>query len=253
MPTMGALHAGHLSLVERAKAECDVVVVSVFVNPLQFNNTADLEKYPRSLSEDAAMLKTRGVDLLYAPEVADFYEAAPITSFDFGSVSQFLEGEKRPGHFSGVGIVVGRLFHLVEPDRAYFGSKDLQQLAVIKALVKDLAFEIGIVRCDTFREASGLAMSSRNARLSQKGLETASHLHIALKIATAGAHSGDLGNALRLAEQYLANQPGIELEYLSWVNAETMQIIRERGNSPEIAICIAAWVEGVRLIDNMIM
>lgn len=251
VPTMGALHDGHLDLVRKARAECDVVVVSIFVNPLQFNNASDLEKYPRPISEDQKLLVAEGVDLLYSPSANDFYSSPSRLTLDFGSVASGLEGAMRPGHFSGVGIVVARLFHLVSPDKAYFGAKDLQQVAVIRALVRDLDFNVEIIRCPTRREANGLAMSSRNLRLSAEGRETASHLFKALKQAS-GLEDPKAGKTIAL--HYLSQFSAIEVEYLEWVNAETMEICD--GSSPfpqETAICIAAWIEGVRLIDNIVL
>ncbi|HPI09548.1 MAG TPA: pantoate--beta-alanine ligase [Catalimonadaceae bacterium] len=251
VPTMGALHDGHLDLVRKAKTECDVVVVSIFVNPLQFNNAGDLEKYPRPISEDQKLLAAEGVDLLYSPTANDFYSSPSRLTLDFGSVASGLEGAMRPGHFSGVGIVVARLFHLVSPDKAYFGAKDLQQVAVIRALVRDLDFNVEIIRCPTRREENGLAMSSRNLRLSAEGREIASHLFKALKLASG---LEDPFGGKEKALHYLSQFSAIEVEYLEWVDAGTMEIWN--GSSPvpyETAICIAAWIEGVRLIDNIVL
>ena len=251
VPTMGALHEGHLELVRKARAECDVVVVSIFVNPLQFNNAGDLEKYPRPISEDQKLLVAEGVDLLYSPAASDFYSSPSRLTLDFGSVASGLEGTMRPGHFSGVGIVVARLFHLVSPDKAYFGAKDLQQVAVIRALVRDLDFNVEIIRCQTRREENGLAMSSRNLRLSAEGRETASHLFKALKLASGFA---DPVSGKQQALDYLSSFTGIDVEYLEWVDAETMDIWNGISTDPaEPAICIAAWIEGIRLIDNIVV
>lgn len=253
VPTMGALHAGHLSLVNEARKHCDVVVVSIFVNPLQFNNSGDLEKYPRNLESDLALLKNEPVDLVYAPEPRDFYPSTPKTSMDFGTVSAGLEGKMRPGHFSGVGIVVSRLFHLVQPHKAFFGAKDLQQLAIINAMVVDLGFEIEIFRCPTYREASGLAMSSRNSRLSKDGLISAAILYKGLAFAKNLVHQTGPKQAKIEALEYISSEKNVEVEYLEWVDASTMEIIQDDFKNKEIAICVAAWVEGVRLIDNLIV
>lgn len=251
VPTMGALHDGHLDLVRKARAECDVVVVSIFVNPLQFNNAGDLEKYPRPISEDQKLLVAEGVDLLYSPTADDFYSSPSRLTLDFGSVASGLEGAMRPGHFSGVGIVVARLFHLVSPHKAYFGAKDLQQVAVIRALVRDLDFNVEVIRCPTRREESGLAMSSRNLRLTSEGREIASHLFKALKLASG---FDDPVSGKQEAVRYLSQHAGIEVEYLEWVNAETMEVWTGSSQAPqETAICIAAWIEGVRLIDNIVL
>lgn len=253
VPTMGALHPGHISLIKEARHKCDVVVVSIFVNPLQFNNSQDLEKYPRNLESDLIKLKNESVDLVYAPDSSEFYSQLPFIKLDFGIISANLEGEKRPGHFSGVGIVVSRLFHLVEPHKAFFGAKDLQQLAVIKSLVSDLGFEIEIVRCPTFREPNGLAMSSRNERLSKKGLITASKLNQGLALAIQSLPELGMELAKKNALEFIQSDSEITVEYLEWVDPSTMNIINKRPKNKEIALCIAAWVEEVRLIDNLIV
>jgi pantoate--beta-alanine ligase len=253
VPTMGALHQGHLDLVRRARQECDRVLVSIFVNPLQFNNQEDLDRYPRQPEKDRQLLKEAGVDFLYAPEPQDFYTETARISLDFGTAGSALEGAMRPGHFSGVGVVLSRLFHLVQPDRAYFGAKDLQQVAVVKTLVRDLEFPVEIVRCPTRREESGLAMSSRNQRLSAEGKSIASAIYKAL---CSAAETGPQNPAESRdkAMQLLSYIPEIKLEYLEWVCADTMEFLSEKKELPEeTALCLAAWVEGVRLIDNIIL
>jgi pantoate--beta-alanine ligase len=252
VPTMGALHAGHLSLVARAKAECDVVVVSIFVNPLQFNQASDFEKYPKNLEADIALLSNEDVDLIYAPLANEFYLEKPILTFDFGKLTSVLEGAMRPGHFSGVALVVSRLFHLVEPDFAYFGAKDLQQVAVIRRLILDLDFNLQLVCCPTSRDENGLALSSRNARLSPKGLLLAAQLFKALNIGLKSFKREEPNLSRDLALKYLRDYPEIELEYLEWVNADSMEPVSSFEGSAKIALCIAAWVEGVRLIDNVL-
>ena len=253
VPTMGALHQGHLDLVEEARRHCTKVVVSIFINPLQFNNPDDLNRYPRQPESDVGLLKNAGVDFLYMPEASDFYELPTRISMDFGTTGNHLEGLMRPGHFSGVGIVLARLFHLVEPDKAFFGAKDLQQVAVVKTLVRDLEFPLEIVRCPTRREPGGLAMSSRNQRLSSTGRKTAEFLFQALQIA-ASSFGGNPEAGLKEARNFIVSNPEITLEYLEWVDAENMEIWNGRMPAPkETAICIAAMVEGVRLIDNLIV
>lgn len=252
VPTMGALHEGHLSLVRQSKAENDLTIVSIFVNPLQFNNSSDLEKYPRTLESDLALLESEGVDFVFTPTESEFYNEPAMLTFDFGEVAIGLEGEYRPGHFSGVGVVVARLFNLVCPTRAYFGSKDLQQVAVIKTMVRDLAFDLEIVRCPTYREPSGLAMSSRNQRLSEEGKVVAAYLSKALQIGLDKSQNTNLPEAKARAIEFLTTESRIELEYLEWVNVATMQVVDQTESIAEIALCIAAWVEGVRLIDNKI-
>ena len=253
VPTMGALHQGHLDLVLRARQECDRVLVSIFVNPLQFNNQEDLDRYPRQPEKDILLLKEAGVDFLYAPEPEDFYTETARISLDFGPAGSALEGAMRPGHFSGVGVVLSRLFHLVQPDRAYFGAKDLQQVAVVKTLVRDLEFPVEVVRCPTRREESGLAMSSRNQRLSAEGKSIASAIYKALCLAAeAGTHNP--AESREMAMKVLSSSPEIKLEYLEWVCADTMEFLSEMKELPEeTALCLAAWVEGVRLIDNIIL
>ena len=251
VPTLGALHQGHISLVRQARAECDIVVVSIFVNPLQFNTQTDLDKYPRDLLADQEMLQNENVDLIFAPSVSNFYESEPSLKIDFGYLETVLEGAMRPGHFSGVGIVVARLFHAVEPNKAYFGAKDLQQVAVIKKLVRDLAFDVQVISCPTLREKSGLAMSSRNSRLSEDGKILASELNKALKIGIENAGSHSLVESKNQALAYLSSFAGIKLEYLEWVDADSMVPVFDKNDSNLPALCLAAWVEEVRLIDNM--
>lgn len=166
VPTMGALHAGHISLIERAKTENDLAVCSIFVNPTQFNNSDDLKKYPRTLERDCEMLRPVGCDVVFAPSAEEMYPSLPQLKMDFGTLETIMEGKFRPGHFNGVGIVVSKLFNIVKPDKAYFGLKDLQQVAVIRRMVQELSFDLEIIPCPTLRETDGLAMSSRNTRLS---------------------------------------------------------------------------------------
>ncbi len=253
VPTMGALHEGHISLVRKAKEECDVVVVSIFVNPLQFNLASDLEKYPRTLAEDCLLLAQENTDLVFAPEANAFYGQVPAISIEFGNLTAVLEGEMRPGHFSGVAVVVSRLFHILEPNRVYFGAKDLQQVAVVKRLILDLDFDLELVRCPTARNEAGLALSSRNSRLSAEGFIKASWLNKALKL---GLDHFDFQNpeaSKASARQYLEVFEGIQLEYLEWVNADSMEKLVPGKAVDNPALCLAAWVEGVRLIDNMIL
>jgi pantoate--beta-alanine ligase len=252
VPTMGALHEGHLELVRQAKKENDFVVVSIFVNPLQFNNANDLLKYPRDLQADQDLLEKEYVDLIYAPASAEFYKTEPNIQIEFGGLSKVLEGEMRPGHFSGVAIVVARLFHIVEPTKAYFGAKDLQQVAVIKKLILDLDFDLELVRCPTLRETSGLAMSSRNKRLSDAGKDVAARLYEGLQMGLKAANHCSLEETKTLTMHFLSSFPEIKLEYLEWVDADSFEVLPEKRKEKTPALCIAAWVEGVRLIDNLI-
>lgn len=253
VPTMGALHDGHLALVRKAKAECDRVVVSIFVNPIQFTNATDFDRYPRTLREDQTKLMKEGVDLVFAPNAEEFYATKPLLSLDFGQVGMYLEGEYRPGHFSGAGIVVARLFHIVEPDKAFFGLKDLQQVAIIRQLITDLAFDVQLVPCPTERAENGLALSSRNELLSTQGKELASHLFKSLKKAAELFEIRSIEESIEGAKAYLADFPGIELEYLEWVDALNMQPASHKKDMRQPAVCIAARVEGIRLIDNLVL
>jgi pantoate--beta-alanine ligase len=249
VPTMGALHSGHLSLVRQAR-ECDVVVVSVFVNPLQFNQQEDLDKYPRDLHADLAALGSE-CDIVFAPTVSEMYPSANKIAVDFGEQASRLEGEFRPGHFNGVGVVVSKLFNILMPDRAYFGLKDLQQYLLIKQMVHDLSFPVEIVGCPIVREESGLAMSSRNQRLSEEGLSIAAHIYQGLCIAKRGLDQNVSIDETKLAVlSYYSSVNGLSIEYLEFVD-EQMAVVNHFDKSKTLSVCVAAYVEGVRLIDNL--
>jgi len=258
VPTMGALHNGHLNLVERAKSECDIVVCSIFVNPTQFNNPADLARYPRTLTEDSALLETVGTDIIFSPSVAEMYPEPATLRFDFGDLETVMEGASRPGHFNGVGLVVSKLFHMVQPNKAYFGQKDLQQVAVIRRLVRDLNFPLELVRCDTVREADGLAMSSRNRLLSPEERTQAPMLFDALTLAknmllTGGRPDEYTPDQARAAvRDYIGQQPAFALDYIDVVNADSLQPVAELQAPGQTAICLAAQLGTVRLIDNVV-
>ncbi|WP_373511364.1 pantoate--beta-alanine ligase [Persicitalea sp.] len=253
LPTMGALHNGHLELMRRAVAENDLTVASIFVNPLQFNNPDDLTKYPRTLDEDCAMLEAAGCDLVFAPSAEDMYAQPPTLKLDFGQLEHVMEGAFRPGHFNGVGIVVARLFHIVQPDRAYFGQKDLQQVAVVRRLVEDLAFPLELVVCPTVREADGLAMSSRNRRLNPQERVLAPLIFRTLSEAKerllAGQTVADVKQRVR--EQF-ARQPEFSLEYFEVADARSLQPVAATLSDGQTALCIAANLGAVRLIDNVL-
>jgi pantoate--beta-alanine ligase len=253
IPTMGALHEGHISLVESAKKQNDVIVASIFVNPTQFNNQEDLAKYPRTLESDCAMLEEAGCSVVFAPSVSEMYPEPTTLTINFGLIETVMEGASRPGHFNGVGVVVSKLFHIVQPHRAYFGQKDLQQVTVVKRLIADLSFDLELVICPTIREKDGLAMSSRNRRLSQ---EERTHGPIIYKILTnarekliAGDDTEEVKEAVRLDFQAMA---GFELDYFEIVNIESLQPIHRLGDAGTTALCIAAFLGPVRLIDNII-
>ncbi len=254
VPTMGALHEGHLSLIRLSKQENDVTVCSVFVNPTQFNNAEDLAKYPRTIEKDAQMLESVGCDVLFIPEVATMYPEKTTLQFHFGHLESVMEGKFRKGHFNGVALVVSKLFHIVQPHRAYFGQKDLQQFAIIRILVQDLMFPLELIRCPIVRQANGLAMSSRNQRLNLQEQETASHLYKALLRAKAMLESYSVKQIQKAVKEYLLNIKGITLEYFEIADANTLQIIEDLNSfQGDLALCIAAYVSGVRLIDNLIV
>jgi pantoate--beta-alanine ligase len=252
VPTMGALHAGHTRLIGVARGECDAVIVSIFVNPLQFDRKDDLEKYPRTLEADVVLCAASGVDIVFAPSAPEMFPSDPVCGISVGRVADHLCGRFRPGHFSGVATVVMKLFQITQPDRAYFGEKDAQQLAVIRHLVADLNVPIEIVGVPTVREADGLALSSRNQRLQPQERRIATVLYEALKTAQARVAQGEREAARVAAEarEVIDRQPGVKLEYLEIVEPRDMQPV-ERIEGPVVAAG-AIWVGGVRLIDNVI-
>lgn len=250
VPTMGALHQGHISLVEEAKRSCDVVIVSVFVNPTQFNNPDDLAKYPRTFEADSAMLEKAGVDAVFYPTVDEVYPTNETKHYDLDGLDELMEGPNRPGHFNGVVQVVTRFFDIISPDSAFFGEKDFQQLAIIRHMTKKLNYPIEIVGCPTKREQSGLAMSSRNMRLSEYGKEIATAIAKALhEMKNMFDSNASISEALTRGHQILKSEVGIKLEYLELVESENLQRATDSSNS--VRACVAAYVEGVRLIDNM--
>ena len=254
VPTMGALHAGHLRLVEESRRRSDITIVSIFVNPAQFNDKADLEKYPRDLTQDAAMLAELGVDYIYAPDVEEVYPPGFSTYVDVEGLTDVMEGASRPGHFRGVATVVTILFNTIRPDIAFFGQKDAQQVAVIERLTRDLGFEMEIAVMPTVREASGLAMSSRNERLSDEGREKAVVLINSLREAKKAFKNGER-NAADLAQivrTTIEEEPSAELDYVAIVDRETLQSIEKIGDS-EALIAAAIKIDDIRLIDNVIL
>lgn len=253
VPTMGALHEGHLSLIARASAENEVVVCSIFVNPIQFNNAQDLAHYPRNLAEDCLLLEAYPKVIVFAPNVEEMYPSEPQTQLHFGAVEEVLEGAFRPGHFSGVGVVVSRLFNIVAPDKAYFGQKDLQQCLVIKQMVRDLAFNLEVVICPTQREANGLALSSRNRRLSDTEREEATLLYQSLQKATEMLNNGKMPETIQnQISQDFAQSP-LELEYFSLADGENLRPLSQIERPQKVAICVAAYLGEVRLIDNLLV
>lgn len=251
VPTMGALHAGHASLVERAVKENDVVVVSVFVNPTQFNDKNDLKNYPRTLDADCALLERIGATVAFAPSVEEMYPEEDTRQFSFAPLDTVMEGACRPGHFNGVAQIVSKLFYAVEPDRAYFGEKDFQQLAIIREMVRQLGIELEIVGCPIVREEDGLAMSSRNTLLSEDERERALTISSTLFASADFAKINTLAATKAFVEDMINDTPGLELEYYQIVDGNTLQEIGEWKDSDYVVGCIALFCGNVRLIDNI--
>ncbi len=250
VPTMGALHEGHLALVKRALSESDTVVVSIFVNPTQFNNMQDLDKYPRMLQADVDLLQTIGEVIVFAPTVEEVYpENDTYTPLDLEGIDNVMEGEFRPGHFQGVVHVVRNLFQIVQPDQAYFGLKDFQQVAVIRLLTKKYNFPIQIIACPTLRETNGLAMSSRNLRLTEKEREDALIIIQTLKYIQSLKATKTPKEAKELAMEYFSNGK-LRLEYLEIVNGANLKSLDNEWNEYSV-VCLAAFCGAVRLIDNL--
>ena len=250
VPTMGALHAGHISLVEAAKRDCGRVIVTIFVNPKQFNNLDDLARYPRTEAADLALLEAVGVDALFAPPPAEVYPQGFASTVSISGVSEPLEGAHRPGHFDGVATVVAKLFGMTMADRAYFGEKDWQQLQLVRRLAADLNIPVTVVGCETLREADGLALSSRNARLSEAGRKVAPALHQAMTRAVQGLRLGlPMAAALQgaVVEVLAAGFDGVD--YIELRDAESLQPLAQADRPARLLA--AAWLDGVRLIDNI--
>ena len=251
VPTMGALHAGHASLVKRAVAENDVVVVSDFVNPTQFNDKNDLLKYPRTLEADCNLLEAEGVAFVFAPSVEEIYPEPDTRQFDNAPLDVVMEGKYRPGHFNGVCQIVSKLFLIVEPNRAYFGEKDFQQLAIIREMVRKYPFNMEIVGCPIVREADGLALSSRNARLSAEQRAQALQISRTLFASVEFAKSHTLAETKAFVESNIAEAEGLELEYFEIVDGNTLQNVAAWEDSAYIVGCITVYCGEVRLIDNI--
>ena len=250
VPTMGALHDGHLSLARRAKAECDRVITTIFVNPKQFNNPDDLKKYPRTEEADVALLNTVGVDVAFIPSPEEVYPDGHATTVSVVGVSEPLEGRMRPGHFDGVATVVTKLFGMTEANRGYFGQKDWQQLQVVLRLVRDLNLPVTVVGCETIREADGLAMSSRNVRLTPQGRGKASILYAAITAAAADIRAGQSDRmAIREAAEAIRGAGFDRVEYIELRDAGTL-MPSDDPHRPRRMLA-AAWLDGVRLIDNI--
>lgn len=251
VPTMGALHAGHLSLIRRCVAENDVCVASVFVNPTQFNDPHDLDTYPRTPERDAALLREAGCRYVFMPSVGEMYPEPDTRQFRLGAVATVMEGAFRPGHFNGVAQIVSKLFMAVEPDRAYFGEKDFQQIAVIRAMVSELGLPVEIVPCPIVREADGLALSSRNARLTPEGRQVAPRIYATLKESRTLIDTKTPDEVKAWVTDTLNAIPGLRVEYDEIVDGTTLQPIHAWTDSACPRGCIAVYCGDVRLIDNI--
>lgn len=252
VPTMGALHAGHMSLVDTARRQNDIVVASVFVNPTQFNNPNDLSTYPRTEEADCALLDEHGADYAFIPSVEEMYPEPDTRVFDLGEVAAVMEGAMRPGHFNGVAQVVSKLFDMVRPTRAYFGEKDFQQIAVIRKMVQLEGFDLEIVACPIKREADGLALSSRNVRLTPEGRKQAPAIHRILEQSLSLAATKSPNELKRWVKEQIDAVPGLETEYYEIADALTMQPVQNWDSPNGTVGCVTVYCGDVRLIDNIL-
>lgn len=253
VPTMGALHEGHVSLVKKSVADNDVTVVSVFLNPTQFNDPADLERYPRSLEADCHLVESVGGNIVFAPSVDEMYPTPDTRHFDFPPVTSVMEGAKRPGHFNGVCQVVSRLFYIVRPDRAYFGEKDWQQIAVVKAMVRSLGLKVDIVECPIVRDEDGLAKSSRNSLLAAEERTIAPNIYKALHDSLAYAENHTVEETHQFVVDTINAVDGLDVEYFSIVDGNTLQNVNSWNDSPYVVGCITVYCgkTPIRLIDHI--
>jgi pantoate--beta-alanine ligase len=252
VPTMGALHKGHLSLVEKAMTENDLVVVSIFVNPTQFNDSSDLERYPRNLDADLTLLEPLGCHFVFQPSVEAIYPEPDNRIFDLGGLDKVMEGKFRPGHFNGVAQVVSRLFEFVKPDNAYFGLKDFQQLAIIRYLTAQMKFPVNIIACPIIREANGLAMSSRNELLSEEERRNAAVIYQTLNKSHALKESYSVSGLEKWIQSEINKNAFMDVEYAEIVDTDTLQPVESWSNPGTKIVCVAVWCGKVRLIDNMV-
>ncbi len=251
VPTMGALHQGHLALAERAGAENHLLVCSIFVNPIQFNKPEDLERYPRTLEEDLAKLRGLDCDAVFTPTTQEMYPEPETTRYNFGILDKVMEGRFRPGHFNGVAIVVHKLFDMVKPHKAYFGQKDYQQLQVIRALVQMERLPVEVVACPTVREADGLAMSSRNVRLGKNERQAAPLIYKTLLGMRDRCGPMDLASLTNWGRDQINANPFLEVEYLDIVHAERLTPVAHFNPSIPLVVCTAVYAGNIRLIDNI--
>ena len=252
VPTMGALHPGHISLIEKAKSENDIVVCSIFVNPTQFNDPKDLENYPRMPEADIALLKSAGCDLVFLPTPIEIYPNGPkLLDISFGFMEETMEGSFRPGHFKGVATVVNRLFEIVQPTNSYFGEKDFQQLAIIRKMASQLQHTTTIIGCPTLRESDGLAMSSRNLLLTPEQRKAAPLIYKAMEMAKEFIPHHSPAAVIELVKRYIQKSPFLSVQYFQLVNPDTLEDITHWEEGANVQGCIAVLTEGPRLIDNI--
>jgi len=254
VPTMGALHKGHIALISASRAQNSHTICSIYVNPMQFNNPADLQKYPRTLEQDVKLLEAAGCDVLFYPDNEDMYEGKSVLKFDFGDLDKVMEGKYRPGHFSGVALVVSKLFNIVDPDNAYFGQKDWQQFAVIQQVVTELKFGLTLHSIPTLRETDGLAMSSRNLRLNGMERQQATIFYNALSLAKEKLKKGEeIARVKRLVGEMVEKADGVKLEYFEVAESNSLNLLEAVDGVERPILCIAGYVGEVRLIDNMFL
>ena len=254
IPTMGALHEGHLSLMRKALQDCDSIIISDFINPTQFNNKNDFNTYPRSLEQDCALVEKIGVDLVFAPRVVDIYpegSGADTKKFDLGGLDQYGEGPRRPGHFNGMAQVVTRLFDIVKPDKAYFGEKDFQQLAIIEYFTKNLGYNIEIVRCPIARAEDGLALSSRNRLLTPEQRAAAPHIYKSIQKAVDMIGKMSVKEAIEEVTRIIDSEKLLKTEYVEIINSLTLQPITDWNDAEHLRLSCAVYADQVRLIDNI--
>lgn len=254
VPTMGALHGGHMSLIRASKSQNQVTVGSIFVNPIQFNNPNDLIKYPRSLHEDTRLLEAEGCDVLFSPENNEMYPENATVTIDFGLLDKVMEGKYRPGHFSGVALVVSKLFNIVQPDHAYFGQKDWQQFAIIRKLNEEMNFGVRLHSVSTLREPGGLALSSRNFRLSPEERIKAGVFYQSLSLAAKALQEGTgLDEARSQVKRFVERNEAVRLEYLELADSKNLNLLQNVEQSNQPILCIAGYVGEIRLIDNIFL
>jgi pantoate--beta-alanine ligase len=254
IPTMGALHAGHISLFKASKGQSDITVGSIFVNPIQFNNANDLSKYPRTLEKDIQLLETVGCDVLFNPEPGEMYPQPSTVTLDFGLLDKVMEGKFRPGHFSGVALVVSKLFNIIQPDRAYFGQKDWQQFAIINKLIEELNFNIVLHSVATLREPDGLALSSRNLRLNDEQRQKATVFYEGLLWAKTALKAGEALTKVKAKVRDLIERlADVKLEYFELADSKNLNLLENVEQSSKPIMCIAGYVGDIRLIDNMFL